>query len=683
MATSDRTETKSTGGPNFSIVGQVKLESQESLPGDISLSAYAFDGRGALLGSSGLDAKGGFTIHLHAKEPPALELVIGPTDDPKTVRLSSSFSQSFSPKDWVKQENRFVLRPDFFIPIIIWWPWRPIRVCVTGHVRKINNSGDGSEICPVPFVKVEVFDVDREGCFWPPILNWWDKLLDQRVVRVPDLLAAQPIPLPGPGPVERFNPASVLERVALNPQPLPPKELELTRASLSSQFLSPSVLSSETSRVGEVASLPVDVASRLDQLTLTSKVAPWLIFPRCFYSKQLVCETTTDCDGFFRCCFTWYPWHIRHGRLRFDPRPDIIVRLTQVINGIETVIYMDPYTSTRWNVTNANIDLWLDNEEVECGSGCQPQPVGTSTFFTLIGLDEVYKIDQLTGLFSNVPYGGGLSNVAYGDWLLVCGLFGSALSTGAPKRYYRLSTKKGVNSFKPITYPLSDTRVDSSLNTEIYALGPQTVNGVQNLYEVRDTTHYSWYNLDKIGWWDSASDEPDTGFYTIRLEVFNENGVKLTSASVDYLNGAVPPPGPLPPMVDSCDLNILIDNQPPIVDLEIPAAAGACGVVPWSMAPGLTFDVNVNQIHNRLYYWSLRYEKGLTGSEVYLASASSGSGLAVPIVNFPISGAPLLVGLTGTCAFSLTLDAYPLVRNGFGFINYRYQTKSIAVEKCS
>jgi len=81
---------------------------------------------------------------------------------------------------------------------------------------------------------------------------------------------------------------------------------------------------------------------------LPSKVAPWLIFPRCFYSRELVCETYTDCDGYFRCCFRWWPIHFRNGRLRFDSRPDIIIRLIQIINGLPTVIYLDPYTSTRW-----------------------------------------------------------------------------------------------------------------------------------------------------------------------------------------------------------------------------------------------------------------------------------------------------------------------------------------------
>ena len=689
-------EEKSSGRV-FQIAGRAQLEELETLPGDIKLSAYAFDSRGQLLGSASLDAKGAFTVPVHLKSPAAVELVVGPTDDPQKVRSSAVFSQSYTAKDWIAEGNRFQIRPELFIPPYIWWPWRPIRVCVTGHVRKIHYTDDSPEICPVPFVKVEVFDVDREGCFWPPIIRRWDKLIDRRVIRIPELLQQPPIPIPGPGPVERFSPASLLEKVALNPQTLPPRESAFSRMALSlstnlpdptrlvalnPQPEPPSFQSMAMSRVGEVSALSNEIASRLDNLTLTSTVAPWLIFPRCFYSRQEVCETTTDCDGFFRCCFTWYPWHIRHGRLRFDPRPDIIVRVTQIINGVETVIYMDPYTSTRWNVNNAHIDLWLDNEEVLCGSGCQPQPEGPATFFTLVGLDEVYKIDQTTGLFSNLPYGGGLSNVAYGDWLLICGLFGHGLSTGAPKRYYRLSIKKGANPFKPITTSLSDTRVDAAFITEIYTLGPQTVNSVQNLYEVRDTANYWWYNLDKIGWWDTQSEEPDSGLYTVRLEVFDENGVKLTSAVVDYRDGTVPPPGPLPSMVDHCDLNITVDNRAPSLDLQIPAAAGDCGVVPWSSAGSLAFDVTVSQAHNRLYYWSLRYVKGLTGIDVYLASNSSGSGLAVP-VSQSISGAPLLVGLTGTCAFSLTLDAWPLVRNGFGFIHYVHQTKAIAIEKCS
>lgn len=62
--------------------------------------------------------------------------------------------------------------------------------------------------------------------------------------------------------------------------------------------------------------LEANIAARLDKLTLTSKLAPWAIFPGCFYSKKLVCTTYTDSAGYFECCFKWYPWHLRHrGRL--------------------------------------------------------------------------------------------------------------------------------------------------------------------------------------------------------------------------------------------------------------------------------------------------------------------------------------------------------------------------------
>jgi hypothetical protein len=233
-------------------------------------------------------------------------------------------------------------------------------------------------------------------------------------------------------------------------------------------------------RVGESRLINTSLASRLENLTLTSKIAPWVIFPRCFYSTQLVCETYTDCNGYFQCCFPWWPLHIRRGRLRFDSLPDIIIRVTQVINGVTTVIYMDPYTSTRWNVTNTHIDLYLDNDEVECGSNdCGDRPAGSPVFFTRIGDDEVYLINQATGLYAVPP----LSNVAYGGSLLVYGQFGDDLSDGTPPRYYRLSyAKQGSSNFTPITTPLKDTRVTkTTLFSADHNLGPLTVNGVPAL----------------------------------------------------------------------------------------------------------------------------------------------------------------------------------------------------------
>jgi hypothetical protein len=445
-----------------------------------------------------------------------------------------------------------------------------------------------------------------------------------------------------------------------------------------------------------VASLPEAVASRLDGLTLTSRVAPWLIFPWCFYSREEICETNTDCNGYFRCCFPWWPFHFRSGRLRFDSRPDIIIRITQIIDGAEMVIYMDPYTSTRWNVNNAHIDLFLDDERIRCGSGdCMDRPDGSPAFFARIGDDEVYKINQTSGLYSEAP----LSNVAYGGSLLVYAQFGEALSSGAPKRYYRLSCAKKTglamppdSSFKPIPGPvggLNDTRVNrASLNSESHYLGPQDVGSQKGLFEVRDFANYYWYNPDWIGTWFSQTTEEDTGTYVLRLEVFDESGNKLTTVmGVDYRDGThepTTPPTPLPAMIDHCDLVITLDNKPPEVKLTIPAALNECGVIPWSaVAPPLTlnFDVYASQENGRLYSWGLQYTKGVNPAVTILAGGVSNNGTP-GTVSPTVSGNAMLAGLTTTCAFALKLWAYSHIRDGRYFVYYKEVIKAIAIEKC-
>ena len=348
---------------------------------------------------------------------------------------------------------------------------------------------------PVRFGKGGFSDVGREACWWPYLRRWWDVVVDRPVFRIPDLLKERairkPFPWPDPGPDPRAFAGGVnpIEAVALNPQPLPPGP------DPSASFGARTALSAmpDASPLSAMRSSPA-LAARLDKLTLTSRIAPWLIFPGCFYSKQLICETTTDECGYFRCCFKWWPFHFRSGRFRFDARPDIIIKVTQEINGVETVIYLDPYSSTRWNVSSTHVDLYVDNDDVQCGS-CdgQVRPEGTAVFLTRIGNDEVYRINQVTGTYSSAGFPP-TTNMAYGDWLRVHAQFGDTLSralaipgTTAPY-FYRLSRSTDGVTFTPITTELSDTRVDKiSLFSESHVLGPQTINAVPGLYEVRDS----------------------------------------------------------------------------------------------------------------------------------------------------------------------------------------------------
>ena len=698
-----------SGGPsNFRIEGQILREQPELQPGEFKLAAYVFDKAGTLLGSDVLDSKGGYSVGVQLTQPADVDAIVGPADMPRQIRQSSAYRKSFAARDWKSEGGQFRIRFDAVLPARIWLPWWPIRICVSGHIRKIHHHDSVTEVCPVPYVKVEVFDVDREFCLWPWLRKWGRLLYDRPVIRIPDLLREPPFPprpFPGPDPAPDLNLGAItaqlsgasvspLEQVALNPQPLPPRnasamsENPVTSVELNPQPEPPvfAVAQPGFSRVGEARLMDNAVAARLEKLTLTSKVAPWLIFPRCFYSRVEVCETTTDCDGYFNCCFNWWPFHFRHGRLRFDARPDIIIRVTQVIDGVSTVIYMDPYTSTRWNVTNTHIDLFLDDENVVCGPGCSPRPEGTEVFFTRVGNDYVYEINQVAGTY----HGGGFSNVAYGHGLNFQAAMGKGLTEAADPHYYRLSIGPGKGAaagpFIPLTTSLADTRVNKvTLTSESHTLGPQVVNGQPALYEIRNTNDYYWYWPDLVGSWYTPTDVPDEGLYTVRLEVFDKNGVKLTSATVDYRDGTVAPPASLPPMPDHCDLVLQIDNVAPTLTLGVPSAGTECGVVKFADVP-FVIKPSITQSNGRLYQWRLNYVKGLSSSEVTMVSESSAAGLSPlprPLPGPDITSDPFTSGLTTTCAFSLIVDAWSHIRNGYGLVYYQRLVKPVAVEKCT
>jgi len=184
---------------DFKIVGEVNMESKTDMPSDLKLKAYAFDVAGRLLGTGDLDPNGVFNIAVNIPAPKDVELFVGPSDDPQAIRKSSAYSQRFQAKDWIIEGKKYNIKADIFLPIDIWWPWRPSWICVSGHVRKVSTKDGLTTICPVPYVKVEIFDVDREGCFWPFIIKKWPYLIDRPLIRIPELIKEIP-PLHRPWP---------------------------------------------------------------------------------------------------------------------------------------------------------------------------------------------------------------------------------------------------------------------------------------------------------------------------------------------------------------------------------------------------------------------------------------------------------------------------------------------------
>jgi hypothetical protein len=688
------------------IRGTVDFEGAAKGTDDPGVYAHALDAAGAAIGSAPISADGTFEMRVPLQQPADVSIAITPEADPADLRKSQSQVTAFKASDW----QRARLQPKLQVPQLIWWPWRRIRVCVNGHIQKVIAPGVPG--CPVPFVKVEVFDVDRESCWWPWLLRWERHLIDPRVLDVPTLVNP-PVPPDPIGPVAlahigdpaaavAFNPqpdppapafAEPIERVALNPQPLPPREQVAgpTDPIPWSQAFSFEAAGRGLARASAVA----DVSEKLRDLTLTSRIAPWEILPLCFYSRQLVCTTFTDCNGDWECCFNWWPFHVRHGRFRFDPRPDIVIRVTQTINGVSTVIYMDPYSGTRWNVSGATINLSLNDPRVVCGPGCNSGPgLGNSQASLLqVGSDPTWTINQANGLYET----GLTTNAAFGGALYLRGDFSLDLKTAGPL-YYRLQWKpQGApdSSFQPIITALSALRAAPFGAFSDYTLGPHTIAGVSGLYEVQDAFH--WWLMPGvpggpgtvIGLWDTSF-ESDEGSYVLRMDMFDAAGNPL--ATIQYPNhggnGTGIDPAPPPIVVGQLDTLVHVDNKPVDYSLGVPAA-NSCGIIPWTptLPATLTFAVHATQENGRVHEWRLDYTKGTTAAGDNLGDVSYNSGLSP--VNVMVPGGTMLIDpstpsgyIESSCAFALRLQAWAHVRGNWGFIWYGEKLYAIAVERC-
>ena len=146
----------------FLIDGQISREQPECQPGELKLAAYVFDKAGSLLGSADLNEKGVYRVAVRLSQPADVDLMIGPSGMEKEIRRSSAFRRSFAAAEWKAEgTQQYRLQYNAILPLEIWLPWWPIRICISGHIRKVSSADGVTTVCPVPFVKVEIFDVDR------------------------------------------------------------------------------------------------------------------------------------------------------------------------------------------------------------------------------------------------------------------------------------------------------------------------------------------------------------------------------------------------------------------------------------------------------------------------------------------------------------------------------------------
>jgi hypothetical protein len=663
----------------FALQGNIQLEGEQGIPEDLALSAFAFDDKGDLVAQAPVERDGSFKSEVSLDYLSGVEVYVAPADmEASEVRRGYSFRLFISPAAIAKLEGDRVIELRPFIPGSIWPLFRPRTICVTGRIMKQPENK------PVPFVKVEIFDVDRRDCWWDllrPHLPDFERFRPP-VIDLSRLVLRKPFPIPEPDPEPFRNLARhplAAARLAspgtlqgFDPQPDPPAVSLLAQTALS-----------------EAALTAVQIPDSLRDLTITSVHAPWLVFPNCFYRRELVCETTTDCDGYYTCCFKWYPFRFRNGRFDIDLRPDLIMRVTQIIDGVETVVYADPYSSTRWNVPNySTINLSLSDPRVIPGDGCTPDPSDTpDVYFLTIGADSVSDISKTTGLYNSPSH----ANVPYGAALEIFAEFGAPLRNSPTPFYYRLSYSLDGINFTPITTPLSDVQhiptIDgSSVGVSTY-LGPQVVGETQALYQMRNTL--PWNRPTHIGTWGTPA---TPGAYTLRLEVFDGTGTKVLSSAgiLTYYDAQVPLGTTKPVSIDQSDLVITIDNSP--LDLEITTpTTDPCGFIPWNQTTtpvlSLTFGISVQHPNNRVHSWSFNYVKGANPTEHTIVSAGN-PGAPLPSVNTtttvtsnPAPGqSTMIAGLTSSCAYAVILRASPYVRNGYSFLGTTSETEALAID---
>lgn len=344
-------------------------------------------------------------------------------------------------------------------PIYIAW-WRIChRYTITG--RLVHRVVQGATVCyeAVPGATVELYDVDSlffwhrkslittattdvngrftatfRWCCWrgwfPPYLGWyidhvqWDKLRGL-LERLRHLVPQIPWPInpnpPDPPELMRlastldaaFGAAPGLDRAVVGPQP----PLELAAAA---------------PRLPAIAAPGLDLARAVKPLKLTGEAA------------------TAVAD--LRKLYPWWWW----GN---DCYPDLLFRATQLVGGVTTVVYDEPFSATRVDVrplpSPHDVGNLIANEHAIAVSSCGVDtPPGDCFKFTDVGAIQVPTIGSVTagGPLAGFAFAGS-EDRPFGDSLEIFGAFGAVTKTVPASYVDYLKLQVAAWNGNPATLP--------------------------------------------------------------------------------------------------------------------------------------------------------------------------------------------------------------------------------------
>lgn len=523
-----------------------------------------------------------------------------------------------------------------------------------------------------------------------------------------------------PGDIRGFNPQpeppsplTSVDRVTLNPQPLPPKALEVP-ADLRTALFSSSQMLRES------------LIKNVDFLRPILCYFPWT-WPY-FYRCDEVATVSTDHSGRFDISIS-YPC--------FGDKPDLYFWVEYMIGGVWTTVYAPPRAcNTRWNFTcGSEVTIHITDPRVPW---CGDDPILPGKQLAILSIGHGVSMAEIRRSVAGVEEGLTTSDQPFGGSCEPIVWFGDGLRTSGITHFrwsYRRLGSSGAWTAMDATVVrhYGETQADTSLVFKPYLLGPQTVGTAQNLFEIKPNdpplapgaTHSQWApEVDSRS--NSASGYFLThllnggeaalaqGKYEIKLELFHADGspVNLTAEGVllkqpttaaPFGIGTVPTrqvptdslfPHSLVPMEDRAIRDgggnvvayravLHVDNQPCdafIYDAAVGAnTAGACGFIKYP--PGGDVNIRFRARHpNHFATFSFWITKGSIGTvestsgETGPSYAGSYARNAFSIFQKDIDALALVnAGVPcpgGKAAFSENLYIYAKATDGYSRLSY-------------
>jgi hypothetical protein len=663
-------------------------EARDELPAVVS---YAFSQGGTLLDLQPLDKEGRarLTVPVGA-EGQQVRIVLGPELGKEALDVGELLRRGGIERHVALRPNTERIAPLLFeLGPDLWRRWIGRLCVVNGTLLKRVVSGGVVLNLPVCNAVVDVYEVDP----WPILIaelpqSAFDRLRD--IVDGPWPPLRLPIP---PRPPEPFLGAALddpLLSVALNPQPLPPRQLHAHALQLAGQAaLEAGAV--EQSRLPARLALPSDLvlAARapraiferaiLTHLELLRPLFCWLFpFP---VRKTRIATVSTDECGHFR-ALIW------RSIVNFD-QPDLYFSARQRIwPGFWVTIYAPTpvICHTWWNyVCGSEITLTTSHPLAHACPPCPPvvapnnwvlfMAIGNTSVWRIHGANDATRVGSAGfdparhGLLDgSAPWGGSLRPRLE---------FDSSLRNDLGVNYYRVSYKRSSedeSSWRPSVDAINrhyTHEVAGDLILEQYALGPRTVGSNAHLYEIAPA-------LPPSGQWSIPNAVLDTqnavipttavapgvpfdpngvasgpdqgGLWQIRIELFDAAGnlvdpdalgIKWRVPETDTLTGTIQTRdaavlGLVDAILKRMVLTVRVDNNPTFARIDAPAvggsmAADACGVMHYS-ASGQAVAVPFLALQlNRFADYSFYVQRGAVSPPEYsLAGTAAANAAAMP-----------------------------------------------------